>query len=196
MTRYQQVILHDIPPGKEGYRLPFQGEVRIIQGHNGPLSHRSFKTVIDGHPGLLQDDRFSLDFGLPLETVVLAARAGEVYFCSDKYHECYRGTDFDKGMKMSPNVVYLQHPDRTFTVYSHLAAGSLLVQNNEAVEQGQPLARTGLSGWIGPEEHLHFAALNMSAFYVRSTFPAFFEDYEGPLEHEELPFFAGRRIER
>lgn len=193
MEKYLQVTRHDTPHGREGYRLPFQGDVHLIQGYNGPFSHRAFGSAQTTNEGAVQDDRFSLDFSLPLESLVLAAKAGKAHSVTDNRQEVYRGTDFEGGIEAIPNVIYLRHADGSFTLYSHLAAGSALVHRGETVQQGQPIARTGLSGWIGPQEHLHFAALTMSGYFVRRTFPVTFTDYEGPLEHDELTFFAGRR---
>lgn len=48
------------------------------------------------------------------------------------------------------------------------------------------IARTGLSGWIGPVPHLHFAALRYGPQMGRQSIPTVFNDYQGLLEHEEL----------
>ncbi|MBI2147239.1 M23 family metallopeptidase, partial [Candidatus Woesearchaeota archaeon] len=85
-----------------------------------------------------------------------------------------------------PNVVYLQHADGSHTVYSHLAANSITVREGDHIGQGHELARTGLSGWIGPVPHLHFAALTFPSPMVRRTFPVRFSDDSRMLESDGL----------
>lgn len=174
----------DVPPTQEGYILPFRdAPVCILQGYNGPVSHILTEIQIGGTL-FRMDDRFSLDFILPLGTEVIAAKKGRVlraYDGSDKY---YLGLELAKGQSTLVNSVSLFHDDGTATLYSHLAQGSVGVQVNQQVEQGHPLARSGLSGWIGPEPHLHFAALRFARAGARRTFPVRFDNYHGSLEHD------------
>jgi len=194
MDSVEFVTLQDIPATRGGYQLPFEGYVTITQGYNGPISHRAFRLHYSGFIGGIHDDRFSLDFGVPEDTIVLASKAGIADTVADHYTEHYDGLDSKIGIGMMPNVIYLRHDDGTFTIYSHLATGSALVRRGREVKQGQPIARTGLSGWIGPRPHLHFSALTKSETQARRTFPTTFIDYEGPLDHSELAFFEGQRI--
>ena len=87
----------------------------------------------------------------------------------------------ERGMFMMPNLVCLKHDDGTFAVYSHLAENSARVKTHDRVEQGQIMAETGKSGWIGPVPHLHFEAFEYPGAR-RMSFPVLFEDYDGLLE--------------
>jgi len=86
---------------------------------------------------------------MPLETTVLAARAGEVIRVSEAAATV--GGE-------PPNVVEVQHSDNTVARYFLLAKNGALVELGERVQQGQPIA---LSGNSGAEDqgvpHLHFA---------------------------------------
>lgn len=187
MFTYTVVSRADVPPSRSGYVIPFRDvPVRILQGFNGPISHLAFE-VRGPLSALVQDHRFSLDFALPLGTPVRVAKAGIVKSVATQHDLWYGGLDLSIGASLAPNSIYVVHDDETQTVYSHLAQWSAQVMTRERVEQGQVLALTGLSGWIGPEPHLHFAALTFFERTIqRRTFPVEFDNYRGPLEHKVL----------
>lgn len=188
MPVFERVRLQELPPARGGFCLPFSHKpIDIIQGYNGPYSHTAFYEIRStGERGTLQDDRFSLDFRLPLGTMVVAAKDGIVSGVTHNRTNYYEGLDFEVGIQQIPNVLYLKHEDGSRTIYSHLEAGSITLKMGNAVRQGHPIARTGLSGWVGPVPHLHFAALAFPEPWVRRTFPVTFDDYHGDLEHELL----------
>lgn len=182
MPSYERILNPDeilgTPPTRSGYIYPVSYRpIKIFQGYNGPYSHMAFYTILPstGERGVIQDDRFSLDFEVPSGTEVVAAKNGIVSGITHNRTNWYRGLDVEIGMKEIPNVLYLLHNDGSRTVYSHLEAFSITLMMGNAVRQGQPIARTGLSGWVGPVPHLHFAALTFPEPWVRRTFPTIFE---------------------
>jgi len=173
------------PASLDGYILPFPEThgVKISQGYDGPFSH--FVTKRNNNSPIF-DDRFSLDFALPVGTLVLAARDGVVKTISDYSRDYYDGLKTERGFNSLPNFLGLHHEDDTYTLYAHLEKG-IKLKMGEPIEQGQSIAKTGLSGWVGPIPHLHFAVLKYIPPLVRQTFPTTFIDYQGPLYHKELP---------
>jgi murein DD-endopeptidase MepM/ murein hydrolase activator NlpD len=102
----------------------------------------------ESHTGIYEG---SVDFAVPLDTVVLAAADGiitRVRDNSDKY-----GTDPSFGQLV--NYITIEHPGDELSEYLHLAKGSALVQPGQRVKASQPIAKTGLSGWLYAP-HLHF----------------------------------------
>ncbi len=169
-----------------GHKLPFRDkEIIISQGYNGPYDH--FATRRKPNLQLLMDDTYSVDFVLPLGTEVLASKPGKVYGFINFFDEYYEGKDLETGLRYFTNLIILVNEDSTYTIYSHLAKNSVIVTENEKVEQGQPMARTGKSGWIGSRSHLHFEVYKpMQGDSGRLSHPVRFEDYNGPLDHSEL----------
>lgn len=186
------------PETRTGYVLPFNyNAVEISQGYNGGFSHRALQR--NAELTVIHDDRFSLDFVLPLGTEVVAAKAGKVYRVADFFETQYTGLDLEEGMQTFANFIYLLHKDGSLTLYSHLANKSVKVEKGQEVKQGQVLAKTGRSGWIGPVPHLHFAALdNIGAGLrmIRRTFPVTFDNYAGPLEDCDLEEIVVRCMTR
>ena len=101
----------------------------------------------------------------------------------------YEGIDAATWMSTPTNFVVLQHRDRTYSLYSHLDAGSIIVRRDDEVKQGEDIAKTGKSGWIGiktnePSRHLHFEAFAKDNLSLSR--PVVFLDYDGPLGHGSL----------
>ena len=122
------------------YRLPYRpGETyRVIQGAEGPLSHRGPLTN-------------AIDWAMPVGTPVLAARGGEVVGLRDG-----AGSGGpDAALSGQENFVWIRHEDGTVGHYLHLQAGSLAVTEGQKVSPGDVIARSGNSGF-STEPHLHF----------------------------------------
>lgn len=122
------------------YRLPYPAgaSYRVIQGAEGPFSHR----------GALAH---AIDWAMPPGSPVLAARAGIVIGLRDGAGP--GGPDPERSGQ--ENFVWLRHRDGTVGHYLHLAAGSLPVGLGDAVARGQAIGRSGNSGY-STEPHLHF----------------------------------------
>ncbi|MEZ4239768.1 MAG: M23 family metallopeptidase [Myxococcota bacterium] len=120
--------------------LPFTAgrEVRVGQGFHGPLSHTGAAA-------------YAVDFPVPEGTLVRAARAGRVASLRE---------DSDAGCgdpSCAPlaNSVVVDHGDGTFATYLHLQRDGVLVSDGDIVARGQPIARSGTTGFsTGPHLHL------------------------------------------
>jgi murein DD-endopeptidase MepM/ murein hydrolase activator NlpD len=149
-----------------------------MQGFHGPWSHKELSPTLDL--------TYAVDSVLPLGTPVLAVKGGEVLMIYDQSAYCYDGVDPNVGNKLHfgmTNFIFIQHEDGAVSVYSHLEKGSALVATRQKILCGQQIARTGMSGWVGPTPHLH---LHLFKREVRKSFPFTFKGYDGPLEHSEL----------
>lgn len=90
---------------------------------------------------------------------VIAAAAGIVEEVVDQHYDrCHLDEDSLEvtcdGHPIKANRITLRHPGGEATQYKHLAQDSALVEEGELVEQGQPLALIGSSGW-STAPHLH-----------------------------------------
>ena len=121
------------------YAVPFGGSARrpVIQGFDGEGTH-------------LASMRYSLDFGMPRGTPVLAAREGVVLYLQDGFRE--GGTD--PALLERANLVVIAHRDGTMASYGHLAPG-VEVAVGDTVREGELLGRSGRTGFAG-QPHLHF----------------------------------------
>lgn len=128
-----------VPDPNAAYGVPFAGlEPReVIQGYGGT----------DTHMGGM---RFSLDFGMPPGTPVVASRAGTVLYLQDGFTD--GGPDPE--LLEEANLVVIAHDDRTMASYGHLSPG-IQVEVGQSVARGQPLGLSGSTGFSG-RPHLHF----------------------------------------
>jgi len=118
-----------------------QADAPIEQGFEGQFSHQDV------------ENRYALDFAVPVGTPVLAAREGVVMQVQVQFHG--HGLDYahDAGRA---NFIRILHADGSMALYAHLAENGALVHQGQHVETGQ---RIGLSGNTGysTAPHLHFA---------------------------------------
>ncbi|KAF0138929.1 MAG: metalloendopeptidase-like membrane protein [Stygiobacter sp.] len=91
---------------------------------------------------------YSVDFGMPIRTLVTAARSGRVVYILESYSD-------DDPMGGHENVVIILHEDSTYARYVHLTRNGSLVQINQMVVPGDPVGLSGNSGSSG-SPHLHF----------------------------------------
>jgi murein DD-endopeptidase MepM/ murein hydrolase activator NlpD len=121
------------------YAVPFGGSSRrpLIQGFEGEGTH-------------LGSMRYSLDFGMPTGTPVLAAREGVVLYLQDGFTQ----GGVDPRLLERANLVVVAHRDGTMASYGHLARG-LAVAVGDTVQEGQLLGLSGRTGFAG-QPHLHF----------------------------------------
>ena len=91
---------------------------------------------------------YSVDFDMPVGTLVTAARSGRVVYILESY------SDNDK-TDGHENVVIVMHEDSTYARYAHLTLNGALVERNQTVMPGDSVGLSGSSGsTAGP--HLHF----------------------------------------
>ena len=125
-----------IGPIEAKYVLPFPvgKSYYCSQGFNTSYSHQgTFK--------------YSVDFGMPIGTLITAARAGRVVYLVENFPDEYAiGNE---------NVVIVMHEDSTFARYSHLTTNGALVTLNQSVIAGDTIGLSGNSGQSS-HPHLHF----------------------------------------
>ena len=102
------------------YRLPYENgnSFFISQAAGGPIST---------HDG--EDSRFAVDFTMPENTPVVAAREGLV-IASESSHR--RGGTNPALMSLA-NFVSILHADQTVATYAHLAPGGIRVRPGDRV---------------------------------------------------------------
>jgi murein DD-endopeptidase MepM/ murein hydrolase activator NlpD len=136
------------------YRLPWAPDVliQVGQGNNNPLgSHTGSQT-------------FAFDVSLADGQTIRAIRGGTVDWLQET-----QTTVFDPTQPVSPtnqpfpagslqnwgNAVRIGHQDGTFAWYFHIETNGVLVNDDEQVQRGQPIARADNTG-RSSGTHLHF----------------------------------------
>jgi murein DD-endopeptidase MepM/ murein hydrolase activator NlpD len=91
---------------------------------------------------------YSVDFDMPIGTVVTAARAGRVVYIVENYpdNELIAGHE---------NIVIVMHDDGTYARYVHLTTDGALVAADQDVGPGDIIGLSGSSG-ESSHPHLHF----------------------------------------
>jgi murein DD-endopeptidase MepM/ murein hydrolase activator NlpD len=143
-----------VPKADLKIRLPWrQGETyECIQGVRGTFTHNGL-------------NEYAYDFLMPVGTIVTAAASGRVVrIKQDSREGGTRVRDFAGG-----NVVILDHGRGLFTQYLHLDHGGVLVREGEIVAAGQPIARSGNTGF-STTPHLHFQVQDATGQSLPASF--------------------------
>ena len=139
--------------------LPFWGEWKVTQGHNGKFTHQGdwrhawdFEVMDeDGHT--YTGDGKSCEDYYAYNKPVIAPADGRVEEIINEVEENEIGNvDLEHNWG---NTIILHHADQLYSKLSHLKKGSLKVVSGEAVKKGQVVAACGNSG-RSPIPHLHF----------------------------------------
>lgn len=143
-SRWEDAVANERPvPIALALPLPDDVDVLVTQGNHGTISHS-------------EDQAFAYDFGVAEGTPVFASAPGVVVWVEDD-HTLYGP---DPSFREEANYVVIDHGGGLFTAYVHLAAGGAEVRPGDAVQAGERLGVTGLSGQMtGP--HLHFQVENV-----------------------------------
>lgn len=154
------------------YALPFDGAAPrlLLQGIGGSFSHTGQYLN-------------SFDFRMPVGTFVLAAREGVVARVIGDFTQGGPSPIFAD----QANLVTVRHADGTYGEYVHLEPGSASVREGDAVQVGQPLARSGATGFTS-EPHLHFMVWKTTSDGKFETLSIRFEDdsAEGYVPRQDL----------
>jgi murein DD-endopeptidase MepM/ murein hydrolase activator NlpD len=161
------------------YRLPYPVGVSytVVQGNCSGYGHSGFW-------------KYSYDFGMPMGSVVTAARGGVVVFTSS--------VNPDTGSHDStatPNLVLVRHDDSTIAVYSHLEQYQVRVRVNQLVAAGDTLALSGNSGYTANQPHLHFslhACMSLPGFVADPQCPALPVTFVNPIPRPPGPLLVGQ----
>src|SRR5690606_14706236 len=120
---------------------------------------------------------YGFDFGIPLNTPLVAMAAGEVIHVYDRTRPgdpCYSGGD--SSCYPYANLVVLLHPDGSTTLYKHL--NSVSVALGELVPRGVTVGLSGSTGYsTGP--HAHVARQENCGEANCQSIPLAFEDVPG-----------------
>jgi murein DD-endopeptidase MepM/ murein hydrolase activator NlpD len=118
-----------------------KSEFVVCQSFDGPLTtHKNIPEAID--------------FCAPIGTEIVASKAGFVTLVIDGNIEGGSSPQYaDKS-----NRIFILHGDGTISTYDHLAPKSIIVRQDQFVQQGELIAKLGMTGQTsGP--HLHFAVI-------------------------------------
>ncbi len=107
--------------------------------------------------------QFAYDFLMPINSSVVAARAGEVILVEERFVDGNRTNGQE-------NFINIRHTDGTIAGYVHLTQNGALVQVGDTVQQGDAIALSGDTG-NSSAPHLHFHVQGCSGC---STIPVVF----------------------
>jgi murein DD-endopeptidase MepM/ murein hydrolase activator NlpD len=141
-STYSIGSIYAIPDPRASYRLPYRdgSSFVISQAAGGPQTTHN-----------AEDSEYAVDFTMPENTPVVAARDGVVI----ETESANRFGGKDRGLLAMANYVRILHADETVATYAHLAAGAVRVQTGEKVSAGTVIGLSGATGYTsGP--HLHF----------------------------------------
>jgi hypothetical protein len=120
------------------YSLPYEpGETFIVgQGYLEFPTHENL---------------YAIDWTMPEETPILAARAGVVTEVVDSFSK----SGLTEDMKQKGNFIRIRHDDDSRAVYYHIAHDGAKVKVGQKVAEGQQIALSGNTGFSSTP-HLHF----------------------------------------
>jgi murein DD-endopeptidase MepM/ murein hydrolase activator NlpD len=124
---------------------------------------RGGPVTYDGHDAI---DIAIPNFGaMDRGTAVLAAAKGTVVYANDGGFDRYQLKINAPEPHPKSNTIIIDHGNGWWTLYAHLASGSLTVRKNDVVSAGQQIALVGSSG-LSDGAHLHFTVFRHFYMYA------------------------------
>ena len=132
----------------------------VSQGFNGGKTHTT------------PDSIYAIDIVMPVGTQITAARGGIVMDVEEDFNRA--GTNKEEFVDKA-NHLRILHEDGTMALYAHLDLASVSVARGAKIKAGQPIARSGNTGFTtGP--HLHFVIQQNIGMEMRSVPFRFYQE--------------------
>ena len=143
----------DVEPVGPLYSLPYEPGATFVVGQG----YLEFPT---------HENQYAIDWDMPEETPIHAARAGVVTEVVDTFSK----SGMTEDMKAKGNFIRIEHDDGSRALYYHLAHKGAKVKIGQKVEEGQLIALSGNTGYSSTP-HLHFLVerLDGSAYVSAPT---------------------------
>lgn len=179
------------PDPRALYRLPFENGRSFVvsQAVGGPIT-----THHD------EESRYAVDFRMPENTPIVAARAGLVV----ETESSYRLGGRDSALLAKANYVSILQTDETIATYAHLAFAGVRVSPGQKVQAGTLIGYSGATGYTSGA-HLHFVVHRLVRtrdgfarislplrFYVGALPRVFAAHYRDLLTADYSPAASGR----
>lgn len=120
------------------YSLPYEPGQTFIVGQG----YLEFPT---------HENEYAIDWTMPEETPILAARGGVVVEVVDSFSK----SGLTEDMKNQGNFVRIRHDDGSRALYYHIAHNGAKVKVGQTVKEGERIALSGNTGFSATP-HLHF----------------------------------------
>ncbi|WBL27250.1 M23 family metallopeptidase [Zunongwangia sp. HGR-M22] len=142
------------------YNLPYSKDkkYKILQGYKGSFSH------------FTENNKYAIDFKMPLGTEIFAARGGIVIKVIEKFNRNCAKIECEN----FNNLITIMHNDGTYADYLHIRHKGSLVKEGDKIVTGQIIGFSGNTGWSS-EPHLHFVVY-LQKIYKRITIPTKFHN--------------------
>ncbi|NIM49184.1 MAG: peptidoglycan DD-metalloendopeptidase family protein [Gemmatimonadales bacterium] len=154
-------------PAQSHYVLPYPAGAayEVAQGYCG------------SGPWSSHNERFAIDFHMPIGAPLVASRGGVVVYLIDEFDDS--GMNDDSQL----NYIIIQHEDGTAAAYVHIEQRSTVVQVGETVTLGQRIANSGNSGFTDNNPHLHFELFSRFPYdFPGDNIPVTFRNAGGLLD--------------
>ncbi|MBV2359756.1 M23 family metallopeptidase [Thalassococcus sp. CAU 1522] len=148
------------------YRLPYANgrDFAIMQGCDGGFTH-------------FGNDRYAVDFDMPVGTPVHAARSGRAVAVVESSDSGGPSRDFEN----DANYVVIEQDDGTLARYFHLQRNGAVVSPGDQIESGQLIGYSGNTGY-STDPHLHFDVVIGARGTVSQTIPVSFDTPGGAIQ--------------
>lgn len=175
-TRYSHAFgdATKVPDKAISYRLPFADGFRSTVGQ-APDGEITTHTA--------PDSRYAVDFTMPENTPIVAARGGTVIDVKDNF----TAGGPNPNLLDKANVITILHSDGSMAQYVHLITDGARVKVGQVVQAGQHIGYSGNTGYsTGP--HLHFAltraTVKIDGTVASESIPIAFYAFQPPVRFE------------